>query len=54
MANNTGKKFGGRAKQTPNKITQELREILKDVIQFEIEKLQKYLDSLDTEKELIL
>ncbi len=52
MANNTGKKYGGREQGTPNKITKELREILKDVIQFEIEKLQEYLNSLDTEKRI--
>ena len=31
MANTTGKKFGGRQKGTPNKLTKELRSALKDV-----------------------
>jgi len=29
MANNTGKKYGGRVQGTPNVLTKELREILK-------------------------
>ena len=31
MANTTGKKHGGRKKGTPNRLTRELRTILKDV-----------------------
>jgi hypothetical protein len=30
MANITGKKYGGRQKGTPNKLTKELRSILKN------------------------
>ena len=30
MANTTGNKFGGRTKGTPNKLTKELRELLKE------------------------
>jgi hypothetical protein len=30
MANTTGKKYGGRQKGTPNKLTKELRTLLKD------------------------
>lgn len=32
MANNTGKKYGGRQKGTPNKLTKEIRTVLKDLI----------------------
>ena len=39
MANTTGKKYGGRQKGTPNRLTKELRAILKDVLYNELEKL---------------
>ncbi len=38
MANTTGKKFGGRKKGTPNRLTKELRTILKNVLYNELEK----------------
>ena len=47
MANTTGKKYGGREKGTPNRMTKELRAILKDVLYEEIETLQERLDSLN-------
>ena len=47
MANTTGKKYGGREKGTPNRMTKELRAILKDVLYEEIEALQERLDSLN-------
>ena len=37
MANTTGKKFGGRQKGTPNRLTKELRAVLKDLIHEELE-----------------
>ena len=46
MANNTGKKYGGRKKGTPNRMTKELRSILKDILYEEIEALQERLDAL--------
>ncbi len=46
MANNTGKKYGGRKKGTPNRMTKELRSVLKDVLYEEIEALQERLDAL--------
>ena len=33
MANTTGQKHGGRKKGTPNRLTRELRTILKDVLE---------------------
>ena len=39
MANTTGKKYGGREKGTPNRLTKELRTILKDVLYNELEKI---------------
>jgi len=54
MANTTGKKFGGRQKGTPNKLTKELRSILKDVLYEEIDRLPERLDELDTKNRLEL
>jgi len=46
MANMTGKKFGGREKGTPNKLTAELRSALKDVLYDEIEQIPHRLELL--------
>ena len=54
MANTTGKKFGGREKGTPNKLTRELRSVLKDVLYEEIDRLPERLDELDTKDRLEL
>ena len=48
MANTTGKKFGGRQKGTPNKLTKELRCVLKDVLYEENDRLPERLDELHT------
>ena len=47
MANTTGQKHGGRKKGTPNRLTRELRTILKDVLYQEIEQLEERLNDLD-------
>ena len=52
MANTTGKKFGGRQKGTPNRLTKELRTILKDLIYEELETLQERLSQLETQERL--
>ena len=55
MANTTGDKYGGREKGTPNRITKELRSLLKDVLYEEIGALQDRLDALNPkEKESCL
>jgi hypothetical protein len=46
MANNTGKKFGRRKKGTPNKLTKELRTLLKDFVFNELETLDKKSESI--------
>jgi hypothetical protein len=46
MANTTGNKYGGRQKGTPNKLTKELRSVLKDILYQELEQLQERLDVL--------
>ncbi len=52
MANTTGKKFGGRQKGTPNRLTRELRAVLKDLIHEELETLQERMDHLDSKERL--
>jgi hypothetical protein len=52
MANTTGKKYGGREKGTPNRLTKELRTILKNVLYNELENIEKLLDSLETKERL--
>ena len=47
MANSTGKKYGGRQKGTPNKLTKELRTLLKDIMYDELEELQEVLGALN-------
>ena len=54
MANTTGKKFGGREKGTPNKLTRELRTVLKDILYDEIERLPHRLDELEAKDRLEL
>jgi len=50
MANNTGRKYGGRVQGTPNKLTAEMRETLKTILNKEIEILPELLKKMDPEK----
>jgi len=54
MANNTGKKYGGRKRGTPNRMTKELRSVLKDILYEEIEVLQERLDALNPKERIEL
>ena len=54
MANTTGNKYGGREKGTPNRITKELRSLLKDVMYDEIGALQDRLDALNPKERVEL
>ena len=47
MANNTGKKFGGREKGTLNKVTSEIKEKYSILVDNNIDRLQEDIDSLD-------
>ncbi len=47
MANTTGKKYGGRMKGTPNKLTKEIRSVLKDILFYELENIEENLNSLE-------
>ena len=53
MANNTGLKFGGRQKGTPNKNTNEIREYLQRLISVNLDTLQSDLDSLEPKDRLL-
>jgi hypothetical protein len=50
--NNTGKKFGGRQKNTPNKTTKELRDKISSIINNNIDKVQTDLDKLEPKDRL--
>lgn len=54
MANTTGKKFGGRKKGTPNRLTKELRTLLKDILYEELERTQEYLDLLEPKERFVV
>ena len=52
MANTTGKKFGGRERGTPNKLTKELRHAINDFLNNNIEEIQKNFDLLEPKDKL--
>ena len=52
MANNTGLKYGGRQKGTPNRLTKELRAILKEALHKELESIGERLEQLEPKERL--
>ena len=54
MANNTGNKYGGREKGTPNKSTKEIRKILNDIVHKELEKVEENLNTLEPKQRIEL
>ena len=54
MANTTGNKYGGRQKGTPNKLTKELRSLLKDILYQELEQIQEHLETLNPKERVEL
>jgi len=54
MANTTGNKYGGREKGTPNRLTKELRSVLKDIVYRELETIELRLDELDPKERIEL
>ncbi len=54
MANTTGRKFGGREKGTPNKLTKELRGVLKNLLHYELENLPHQLEKLQPKERIEL
>lgn len=47
MANNTGQKFGGRTKGTPNKTTNEIREQFQKLIENNLEQFENDIKELE-------
>ena len=54
MANTTGNKYGGRQKGTPNRMTKELRVLLKDIIYQELEEVQEKFSLLEPKQRIEL
>jgi hypothetical protein len=54
MANTTGNKYGGRQKGTPNRLTKEIRTLLKDILHQELEQIQERLELLKPKERLEL
>ena len=54
MANTTGKKYGGRQKGTPNRMTKELRVLLKDIMYQELEEIQETFSLLEPKQRIEL
>ena len=54
MANTTGKKYGGRQKGTSNRMTKELRVLLKDIMYQELEEIQERFSLLEPKQRIEL
>jgi|TARA_R110002111_G_scaffold242468_2_gene304432 hypothetical protein len=54
MANTAGVKYGGRQKGTPNRMTKELRVVLKDLLHQELEQIQEHLNALKPKERIEL
>ena len=52
MANTTGLKYGGRQKGAPNRLTKELRAILKEALHKELESIGERLEQLEPKERL--
>ena len=52
MANTTGNKYGGRQKGTPNRMTKELRTLLKDILYQELEQVRERLELLEPKERI--
>jgi dsRNA-specific ribonuclease len=50
--NNTGRKFGGRSKGTPNKATNEIRDFFRNLISSNLDTIQQDLDTLEPKDRL--
>lgn len=46
MANNTGKKYGGRQKGTPNRTTSEVREAIALFVEKNVPRFEEWLDQI--------
>ncbi len=52
MANTTGKKFGGRERNTPNKTTSQTKEILQSIVSKELDGISDLLEQLDPKERI--
>lgn len=52
MANTTGKKYGGRTKGTPNEVTEEFRDMVKTIVQGNMETVQEDFKALSPDKRI--
>ena len=52
MANNTGKKYGGRLQGTPNKTTKDLRDLINQFVLNNIDSIQSDFDQLEPKDKL--
>ena len=52
MANTTGIKYGGRTIGTPNRLTKEMRTILKNILFKELENIEELMESLDSKQRI--
>jgi hypothetical protein len=54
MANTTGIKYGGRKKGTPNRLTKDMRTVLKNILFTELENIEELMESLDSKQRIEL
>ena len=54
MANTTGIKYGGRIKGTPNRLTKDMRTVLKNILFNELGNIEEIMDSLDSKQRIEL
>ena len=54
MTNTTGIKYGGRKKGTPNRLTKDMRTVLKNILFTELENIEELMDSLDSKQRIEL
>ena len=45
--NNTGKKFGGRTKGTPNRATSEMRQRINEMVNGQMENINAYFEAIE-------
>ena len=53
MANNTGKKFGGRGAGTPNKLTKDLRELITQFLSDNWSKMENDFEALEPKDRIL-
>ena len=54
MTNTTRSKYGGRQKGTPNRMTKELRSVLKDILYQELDDIQERFNLLEPKERIEL